>query len=142
MKTVIVISLVCFPLFLSCAGRKTEPATPVATPKPPESVVLKRDVDAGSNEVALGQAADSSAPRNTRTRASSVAEKKAVRLAKGAAIKLLGSLERYEVITSELDTGWRVTVRLKDRSPLISGGITEFFVDKAGNRITDVKIYQ
>jgi hypothetical protein len=83
-----------------------------------------------------------STPQNTRSSAKSVAEEKATKLAKGAAKRLLGSLEKYDVITSEVDNGWRVTVQLKNLSPAIAGGVTEFFVDKEGEKITDVKIYQ
>jgi len=41
-----------------------------------------------------------------------------------------------------MDNGWRVTVQLKEKSPAIFGGTTEFFIDKEGEKITDVKLYQ
>jgi hypothetical protein len=122
MKTGVLILLICTPLFLSCAERKAE-----------------------HSEEAVRQAtAVNSAPQNTRSNDSLIAEGKATKLAKGAAKRLLGSLEKYDVITSEVDNGWRITVHLKDNNKhgAILGGATEFIVDKEGEQITDVKLYQ
>jgi len=120
MKTVILVSLICILLFLSCTERKEVP-----------------------NEVVPPQAVVNAAPQNTRSEASIIAEQKAIRLVKkDAALRHKGSLDRYEIIATELDNGWRITVQLKVKSPMIMGGTTEYFIDKEGNKVTDVKIYQ
>ena len=104
---------------MSCVGRKAEP-----------------------NEVARIQTPVNSTPQNTRSGASLIAEEKAVRLAKAAALRQKGSLERYEIISTELGNGWLVTVQLKRKSPTIMGGTTEYFIDKEGEKITDVRLHQ
>src|SRR5215216_6521994 len=103
MKILILVSLICFPLFLSCGGRKAEH---VEMARPPAAVV-------------------NSTPQNTRSSASLLAEEKATNLAKKVHKRYLGPLEKYDVITSEVDNGWRVTIQLKNLSPTITGGVTE-----------------
>jgi hypothetical protein len=120
MKTSVLISLICFPLLLSCGERKAEHA-----------------------EVATRQAVvESSAPQNTPSSDSSVAKGKATKLAMKVAKSHLGPLEKYDIITSGVDDGWHVTFYLKDKSPARIGGGMDFFIDKEGDKITDVKLYQ
>jgi hypothetical protein len=123
MKRVILILLIVSSHLSSCTARKRERVEAVPSP----TVTLD------------------SAPRNTRSGAASVAEEKATKLAIGAATRLLGSLKEYDVKTSWVDNGWLVTVQSKkiSSSPgTISGGVIEYFMNKDGEIIKDVKIYQ
>src|SRR5215204_5202212 len=113
MKRGILILLICSSLFLSCAERKAEHVEVV----PSQTVAVD------------------STPQDTRSSARVAAEEKATKLAKGAAKRFFGSLEKYEVITRETDEGWHVAVHLKEITPTIAGGAAEFFIDEEGEKI-------
>ena len=127
MKKIILTVVLCFPLSLNCAARGRE----LNEAAPPH------DVRGGCLTERR-----SSTSQGRRPGRRSVAAKKAERLARKDALTFLKSLERYEVLTSASNDGWRVTIRLKDKSSLISGGCTDYLISKKGDRIIDRKAYQ
>jgi hypothetical protein len=123
MKRRILPFLICLPLALDCAAREVEPG----------NLYSRGEAQAeGRNTY----------PRGRTRGSSSAAGKKAERLAKKDALTFLSSLERYEVLTSETANGWKVIIQLKDKSPLMSGGRTDYLISRKGDRILDRKSYQ
>jgi hypothetical protein len=127
MKAYAIASLICLSLLLGCSKREEKPVELAQRQAPISEVPQTPTTDL---------------PRDAGHEPSSVQERRAVRLAKEDATKLLKSLDGWEILSSKLDNGWMVTVQLKNMSPLISGGRIDYLISNKGDRILDKKRYQ
>lgn len=71
---------------------------------------------------------------------SPIAEQVAIDTAKNDFVTEFGSLDEFEVITSEQKDSWRVTIQLKDKTS--NGGGAVYTINKATGRISERRFYQ